>query len=70
MSKGPLDPGNRPKPPEKSWATLERERIARLEKKYPHWGWGPHNGLRCIYNNNTGCNTYYDKYGRLMDRNP
>jgi hypothetical protein len=59
-----------PNPPAKSPGLVEKERREKLVKKYPFWGWGAHEGLRCIYNNNTGCNTYYDKYGRLMDRNP
>ena len=57
-----------PTAPTKSWATLEKERLAALYKKFPYWGWGKHEGLRCQYNNNTGCNTYYDKYGRLVAR--
>jgi hypothetical protein len=61
---------DKPTPPDKSPGLVEKERVAKLEKKYPYWGWGPHEGLRCLKNNNTGCNTYYDKYGRLMDRNP
>ena len=61
-------PGTSPTPPAKSPGIIEKERVAKLKKDFPFWGWGPHNGLRCKYNNNTGCNTYYDKYGRLVAR--
>jgi hypothetical protein len=39
----------------------------RLENKYPHWGWDKHAGLRCKNNDNTGCNTAYDKNGKLVE---
>ena len=26
-------------------------------RKYKYWGWGGNEGLRCLYNDNTGCNT-------------
>ena len=38
-----------------------------IEKKYPYWGWGPHDGLRCMYSDNTGCNTKYDANGNLVE---
>ena len=38
-----------------------------IEKKYPFWGWGKHAGLRCKNNDNTGCNTVYDKNGKLVE---
>ncbi len=38
-----------------------------IEKKYPYWGWGNHAGLRCKNNDNTGCNTVYDKTGQLVE---
>ena len=41
-----------------------------LEKKYPYWGWGPNEGLRCANKDNTGCNTAYDENGNLYDTNP
>ena len=41
-----------------------------LEKKYPYWGWGPNEGLRCANKDNTGCNTAYDANGNLYDTNP
>ena len=40
-----------------------------VAKNFPYWGWGVHEGLRCKYNDNTGCNTawrdgkLYMKYG-------
>ena len=37
-----------------------------IEKKYPFWGWDKHAGLRCKNNDNTGCNTAYDKNGKLV----
>ena len=37
------------------------------EKKYPFWGWDKHAGLRCKNNDNTGCNTAYDKNGKLVE---
>ena len=30
---------------------------ASVASQYPYWGWGPHEGLRCKNNDNTGCNT-------------
>jgi hypothetical protein len=45
----------------------EAARVAALNKKYPYWGWGPHEGLRCQFNNNTGCNTYW-KDGKLYEK--
>jgi len=41
-----------------------------LERKYPYWGWDQHAGLRCKFNNNTGCTTGYDKNGTLVDTEP
>ena len=41
-----------------------------LERKYPYWGWDQHAGLRCKFNNNTGCTTGYDKNGNLVDIEP
>jgi len=41
-----------------------------LERKYPYWGWNQHAGLRCKFNNNTGCTTGYDKKGTLVDTEP
>ena len=38
-----------------------------IEKKYPYWGWDKHAGLRCKNNDNTGCNTMYDKTGKLVE---
>ncbi len=38
-----------------------------LIRNFPYWGWGPHEGLRCKYNDNTGCNTYW-KNGKLYAR--
>lgn len=35
--------------------------------KYPHWGWGANNSLRCKYNNNTGCDTMWSN-GELIER--
>ena len=35
-----------------------------VAKKFPYWGWGVHEGLRCKYNDNTGCNTAWH-YGKL-----
>jgi hypothetical protein len=40
-----------------------------VARKFPYWGWGVHEGLRCKYPDNTGCNTVwhngklYMKYG-------
>jgi hypothetical protein len=45
----------------------EKERIKKLEKEYPHWGWGIHKGLRCKNNNNTGCNTVW-RDGKLYEK--
>ena len=28
-------------------------------RKYKYWGWGGNEGLRCLYNDNTGCNTVW-----------
>ena len=70
---------NRPhgSPPTLDTHLIERLRIVQLERKYPHWGWGPHQGLRCSRNDNTGCNTFYNvgvnpcfKTSRLYDKNP
>lgn len=41
-----------------------------LERKYPYWGWDQHAGLRCKFNNNTGCTTGYDAKGQLVDTEP
>lgn len=30
-----------------------------VSRNYPYWGWGVHEGLKCKYNDNTGCNTVY-----------
>ena len=38
-----------------------------IEQKYPYWGWDKHAGLRCKNNDNTGCNTVYDKTGKLVE---
>lgn len=46
----------------------EAARVAELTKKYPHWGWGVHKGLRCKNNNNTGCNTYWTSDGKLYEK--
>lgn len=51
-----------------AWAKAERERMAALVKKFPFWGWGVHEGLRCQFNNNTGCNTYWAANGRLYEK--
>ena len=55
-------PAPKPQPPPKPPTALER--------KYPYWGWDKNAGLRCAYNNNTGCNTGYDAKGQLVDLNP
>lgn len=47
---------------------VEAARVANLVKKFPHWGWGGHKGLRCQFNNNTGCNTYYRGDGKLYEK--
>jgi hypothetical protein len=52
-----------PKPPAPKPSTA-------LERKYPYWGWGPHEGLRCKKNDNTGCTTGYDAKGQLVDTEP
>jgi hypothetical protein len=39
---------------------------AALRRKYRHWGWGPNEGLLCLHNDNTGCNTHYEG-GRLVE---
>ena len=35
-------------------------------RKYKFWGWGGNEGLRCLYNDNTGCNTTWVN-GRLVE---
>ena len=52
-----------PKPPAPKPSTA-------LERKYPYWGWDQHAGLRCKFNNNTGCTTGYDAKGQLVDTEP
>lgn len=42
--------------------TAARDKYLAME--FPYWGWGVHNGLRCKYNDNTGCNTAY-RNGKL-----
>ena len=37
-----------------------------IERKYPHWGWGQHEGLRCVKGDNTGCNTKWSG-GKLVE---
>lgn len=37
--------------------------------KYPYWGWGANKGLRCKYDNNTGCETRWEG-GKLKDKKP
>lgn len=37
-----------------------------IEQKFPHWGWGDHEGLRCRNNDNTGCDTHYNENGELV----
>ena len=34
-----------------------------MEKEFPHWGWGAHEGLRCRNPDNTGCDTKYGDEG-------
>ena len=57
----PKPPAPKPQPPRPPTA---------LERKYPYWGWGPHEGLRCKKNDNTGCTTGYDAKGLLVDTEP
>lgn len=38
-----------------------------IEQKFPYWGWDKHAGLRCKNPDNTGCNTVYDKNGKLVE---
>lgn len=38
-----------------------------IEQKFPYWGWDMHAGLRCKNSDNTGCNTRYDKDGKLVE---
>lgn len=38
--------------------------VSAISRKYPYWGWGKNEGLRCKYNNNTGCDTKWE--GSLM----
>jgi hypothetical protein len=44
----------------------EAARVAALAKKFPHWGWGNHKGLRCKNNDNTGCNTYWSPSAKAL----
>jgi len=59
-----------PQPPAPRPPTPAPRPPTALERKYPYWGWDQHAGLRCKFNNNTGCTTGYDKNGTLVDTEP